>query len=176
MILHLNVERHVVLTGQRHDVARFYWMADAFVLPSFWEGWSLALTEAVYAGLPALATEVGGARELLARTGGRLIKPPFSSICELNSGTIAELVQSEDEGFVSRMAQAMRDTCSSRRRVAIPDSTKRLLDQERMVDLHRTILDWFLQGGHPVAARAWTRTARQSEPVAPQISQTPSAA
>jgi glycosyltransferase involved in cell wall biosynthesis len=37
--------------------------ADGFVLDSFFEGWSLASMEALYAGLPVALSEVGGARE-----------------------------------------------------------------------------------------------------------------
>lgn len=42
--------------------------ADAFVLDSFFEGWSLASMEALGAGVPVLLSDVGGAREQL--TGG----------------------------------------------------------------------------------------------------------
>ena len=65
------LENAVFLTGLRHDVPRFYAAADAFVLPSLVEGWSLALGEAVAAGLPAVATSVGSAPDLLPRLGGR---------------------------------------------------------------------------------------------------------
>jgi glycosyltransferase involved in cell wall biosynthesis len=37
--------------------------ADAFVLASFFEGWSLASMEALCAGLPVIMSDVGGARE-----------------------------------------------------------------------------------------------------------------
>ncbi|MFI7430431.1 glycosyltransferase family 4 protein [Micromonospora sp. NPDC049836] len=43
--------------------------ADAFVLDSFFEGWSLASMEALVAGIPVVLPDVGGAREQLA--GGR---------------------------------------------------------------------------------------------------------
>ncbi len=39
--------------------------ADAFVLDSFFEGWSLASMEALAAGVPVVLTDVGGAREQL---------------------------------------------------------------------------------------------------------------
>lgn len=38
-------------------------LADGFVLDSFFEGWSLASMEALYAGVPVVLSEVGGARE-----------------------------------------------------------------------------------------------------------------
>lgn len=45
--------------------------ADAFVLDSFFEGWALASMEALYAGLPVIASDVGGAREQLGPDGER---------------------------------------------------------------------------------------------------------
>lgn len=39
--------------------------ADAFVLDSFFEGWSLASMEALGSGVPVVSSEVGGAREQL---------------------------------------------------------------------------------------------------------------
>jgi glycosyltransferase involved in cell wall biosynthesis len=45
--------------------------ADAFVLDSFFEGWSLASTEALSAGLPVVLSEVGGAREQVGENGLR---------------------------------------------------------------------------------------------------------
>ena len=72
----LGLDDHVILAGQRHDIGRFYWMADAFVLPSFWEGWSLALTEAACTGLPMVATAVGGApASSWPDGGGRIARP-----------------------------------------------------------------------------------------------------
>ena len=46
---------------------------DVFVLPSLHEGISVALIEAMSYGLPAIATDVGGTRELLTEGAGLLI-------------------------------------------------------------------------------------------------------
>ena len=46
---------------------------DAFVLPSLHEGISVALIEAMSRGLPVIATDVGGTRELLTGRTGQLI-------------------------------------------------------------------------------------------------------
>jgi glycosyltransferase involved in cell wall biosynthesis len=45
--------------------------ADAFVLDSFFEGWSMASMEAIFTGLPAILSEVGGAREQVGENGCR---------------------------------------------------------------------------------------------------------
>ncbi len=68
--------RHARWLGQVEDVPAVLSAADAFVMPSLWEGWPLALGEAMAAGLPAVGTNVPGVRDLLVpgRTG--LLVPP----------------------------------------------------------------------------------------------------
>jgi UDP-glucose:(heptosyl)LPS alpha-1,3-glucosyltransferase len=61
----LDLENKVFFAGAQKEVARFYHAADAFVLPSFHEGSSLALLEAMACGLPVLVTDTGGAEELV---------------------------------------------------------------------------------------------------------------
>src|SRR5690606_37113042 len=41
---------------------------DVFVLPSRYEGFSVSITEALFAGVPMLVSDVGGAREQLPYT------------------------------------------------------------------------------------------------------------
>lgn len=50
--------------------------ADAFLLNSFFEGWPVAATEAWAAGLPLILSDVGGARELVARDPLRSVLVP----------------------------------------------------------------------------------------------------
>ncbi len=62
--------------GYRHDVARVLAGADVFCLPSHFEGLPMSVIEAMLAGLPVVATDVGGPREMVldGRTG--LLVPP----------------------------------------------------------------------------------------------------
>jgi glycosyltransferase involved in cell wall biosynthesis len=67
---------HVHLLGLRSDVSAILAAADVFVLPSLSEGLPLALIEAMFAGRPIIASEVGEVGTALA--GGRvgvLVKP-----------------------------------------------------------------------------------------------------
>lgn len=59
------------LLGHRDDVAGVLARAELFVLPSRFEGLPSAVIEAMAAGLPVIATDVGGVRELVddGRTG-----------------------------------------------------------------------------------------------------------
>jgi UDP-glucose:(heptosyl)LPS alpha-1,3-glucosyltransferase len=51
--------------GRIEDTVPFYKGADAFLLPSAYEAFSLAMLEAASCGLPLLATRVRGAEELV---------------------------------------------------------------------------------------------------------------
>ena len=67
----LGIDARVHFTGARDDVGRLLPALDAFVLPSRTEGLSIALLEACAAGLPVVASAVGGNPEIIedGRTG-----------------------------------------------------------------------------------------------------------
>jgi glycosyltransferase involved in cell wall biosynthesis len=62
----------VELVGARDDVAALLRAADVFVLPSAWEARALVVQEAMAAGTPVVASDVGGLRDLVADS-GRLV-------------------------------------------------------------------------------------------------------
>jgi glycosyltransferase involved in cell wall biosynthesis len=55
----------VLLAGSRSDVAEILRSLDLYVMPSLWEGLSLAMLEAMAAGLAVIISDVGGAAEVL---------------------------------------------------------------------------------------------------------------
>lgn len=65
----------VVMTGFRDDASELVRAMDIFLLPSLTEGTSLALVSAMAAGIPAVATAVGGTPEVIDHgTSGLLIE------------------------------------------------------------------------------------------------------
>lgn len=65
MILERGLEGHVHLLGVQRDVASLLAAADIFFLPSRLEGFPNALMEAMAAGLPIVASNVGGIPDLV---------------------------------------------------------------------------------------------------------------
>ena len=65
-----------MFAGLTPKVAPFYAMAEVFVLPSLSEGSPNVLLEAMAAGLPIVATEVGGIPEIAADGVNALLVPP----------------------------------------------------------------------------------------------------
>lgn len=79
--------------GSIMNLGDVYRAIDLFVMPSLWEGLSLAMLEAMAAGLPMIATDVGGARDVLGDNAHGLLIP---------AGDAAALAQA--------MADLLRDT------------------------------------------------------------------
>jgi glycosyltransferase involved in cell wall biosynthesis len=59
------VEQRVTFLGPRDDPERYYAASDVFLLPSWYETFSLAAFEAAAAGLPIVAAPVSGVEELV---------------------------------------------------------------------------------------------------------------
>jgi len=71
----LGLEEHVVLLGKRDDVPAILAASDVFVLPSRWEGLSVALLEAGLAGLPAVVSDLPANREVVQAGTTGLVVP-----------------------------------------------------------------------------------------------------
>lgn len=71
---HLGVERRTRFLGERRDVPHLMAAADLFCQPNLEpEPFGLVFVEALYAGLPVVATSLGGAREIVAPECGVLV-------------------------------------------------------------------------------------------------------
>ena len=68
-----SIDDSVVMLGNRDDTADLYRQADLAVMPSRWEGMSLAMLEAMASGLPVVATDVGGVTETVGHGAGAVV-------------------------------------------------------------------------------------------------------
>ena len=84
--------RGVRALGHVRDVPAVLSAADVYVMPSLWEGWPLALGEAMSAGLPAVGTDVPGIRDLIVagKTGLLIPKGDAAALAEAIERLIAD--------------------------------------------------------------------------------------
>jgi glycosyltransferase involved in cell wall biosynthesis len=71
----LGLSEHVVFTGARTRIQEELKEMDIFVMPSILEGMSNAILEAMATGLPVIATDSGGNRELVDEGGTGYLFP-----------------------------------------------------------------------------------------------------
>ena len=125
----LDVVKRCLFVGYQDDVARFYSAIDALLLPSVNEGTPVSVIEALAAGVPAVATRVGGTPDVI------------------RDGVDGFLVEVGDAAALSeRLAELARDP--QRRAKMGSDGRERVLGRyavERLVDdmdrLYRSLLD-----------------------------------
>jgi glycosyltransferase involved in cell wall biosynthesis len=97
-------EDGVRFLGERDDVERIYSMLDIFVLASHREGFPRAAMEASAMGVPIVATDIRGCRQVVEHGTTGLLVPPRRA--DALAAAIAELVR--DGGRRVRMGAAAR--------------------------------------------------------------------
>lgn len=72
----IGVKDRLIFTGQRNDITDILGLMHIYVCPSFSEGMSNSILEAMAMGKPVIATDVGGNRELVENgRNGLLVRP-----------------------------------------------------------------------------------------------------
>ena len=118
----------ITLLGWRDDVARLLSCMDIFVLPSRWEGMPLAILEAQAIGLPVVASDIPGNRDLV------------------NDGVDGLLCKSEDSDSLADKLQQLLDDEPLRRAYGEAGRNKvmtsyRIEDRvDKMSDIYQTRL------------------------------------
>lgn len=99
------LQRKVILTGEREDIPEILAVSDLFILSSRWEGLPRSIIEAMMAGLPVVATSVGGVPELVEDgvTGFLVPREDPEALAEAIRKLLA------DEDLRQRMGQAGRE-------------------------------------------------------------------
>jgi glycosyltransferase involved in cell wall biosynthesis len=77
----LGIADRVRFLGERNDARELLPGLDAFLMPSLTEGHSIALLEAMAAGLPIIATHVGGNPEIVSHEHTGLLVPVNDDAC-----------------------------------------------------------------------------------------------
>jgi glycosyltransferase involved in cell wall biosynthesis len=100
----LGIASHVVFSGMRREIPQLLSMMDIFVLPSLYEGFGIAILEAMAAGKPVVASTVGGIQEFVVSGESGLLVPPGDSVAL--AGAIRQLLaQPEQAKAMGRRGQ-----------------------------------------------------------------------
>lgn len=108
---------HVHLAGYKHDAAKYLPIFDIFVIPSLTEGLPIVLLEAMQAGVPVVATRVGGVPDVLGNGKLGMLLEPGSA--DLLAHAISDVIDHMDDA--SARAKKAREKvldCYSSRRMA----------------------------------------------------------
>ena len=124
----LNLDRHVHFLGNRHDVPNLLAASDIFVLPSLWEGLSMALLEAMASSLPIVASEVSGTVQAIIPYETGLLVPP---------GDVQKLAEAIRQ-LLSDPGRAKAMGIAARRRVEAEFSAQRQVG-EHIALFHRLL-------------------------------------
>jgi glycosyltransferase involved in cell wall biosynthesis len=105
----------VIFLGNRSDTTSLFAAADLFVLPSLFEGLPLAVLEAMAAGCPVIATDVGGVKEVINDGTNGLVVPPADPAAL--SEALLRLLKNKKEGkrFAKAAMERVRSDFSAER-------------------------------------------------------------
>lgn len=107
LITQLGLADRVKLAGFRNDVADFYDAADAFVFPSFREGLSVALMEAMASGLPVVCGRIRGNTDLIDEGSGGFFFDPDDTDSVTNA--IQRLLNADMKRYGSHNLEKMKE-------------------------------------------------------------------
>ena len=116
----LGLENIVTMVGLQHDVRPYYGVATVVVMPSHSEGSPNVLLESMAAGVPVVATSVGGVPEIAKDV------------------ETALLVESRNPAALASAVERMIGDPSLRQRLAA--NAKRLAEEQYSPDAHRRAL------------------------------------
>jgi glycosyltransferase involved in cell wall biosynthesis len=121
----LGITDRVTFLGTRTDMREQYAAHDGYVLSSAWEGFGLALAEAMASGMPVVATRSGGPSEIIGEGGacGLLVPVGDASALAAAMNAVARLPQ-------EARTEMGRQGC---------DRIGRLFSRETMLDRWATI-------------------------------------
>lgn len=100
----IETNQSIITTGSQKDVRPYYVAADAFVFPSYREGFPNTVIEAGALGLPSIVTDINGANEIIFPPQNGVIVP--SKSVEALYQAMSHFLESPDE--LKRMASNAR--------------------------------------------------------------------
>jgi glycosyltransferase involved in cell wall biosynthesis len=118
------ISSNVIFTGGRSDVEELFACMDLFVSPSLWEGLPTVILESMAAGVPVVATDIPGTRELIRDLQNGWLVPPADALAlaqailaalgdEKSRRLFSERIRQEVQSFSMKSAAAAYESIYS---------------------------------------------------------------
>ncbi len=115
LVQELGLEKHVFFRPFQQNPEDWYFNADAFVLPSIIEGWSISMLEALYVGLPIIMTNIAGAKTVLSESDAGIPLPtPFNNLWQLDTDFLEKFSMNPNDPLIHHLTDAMIDVCTNK--------------------------------------------------------------
>ena len=124
----LGVAERVRFLGRRPDVPQLLAACDVFALPSLYEGSSLAVLEAMAAGIPIVSSAIGGTEELIEDGRSGLLVPPGDA--PALAAALRKLLADPE----------LREDFAARARQRVDAGLRREQNAERVAAIYRELL------------------------------------
>lgn len=116
----LHLENNVTFLGARTDVEKLLPQFDLFLLLSNWEGFPISIIEAMRAGLPVMASDVGGVKEAVIHGENGWLIPRDDS-------TAIEILENILKNKKCLIQSAQNARCSYEQRFTIDHMVKKIV-------------------------------------------------
>ena len=153
-----------VIVGKRfEDTVELCHGADALVMPSFWEGCSLAIAECVAMGLPVLSTRVGDVENQTNMENCVIFDLPLDLLTDLKTVHLPDLLYKTQTELVSNLAKGIATLYNNHTR-QVSDISRQKVNRTQAYIKYDKLFDLILSGARPESARNWLRQQQwQSE-------------
>jgi len=101
----LKIESHVTFLGFQQDMKRWMHAADGFVQASLWEGLPMAALEAAACGVPTVATDVPGTRDVVRPNVSGLLTPAGDAAALADAMRSIMRLPQDDRAEMGRLAR-----------------------------------------------------------------------
>ena len=140
VIKYRNMENTVKVIGQCNEISCLLDAIDAVIIGSYYEGWSMAATEALYKGLPIIHADCGSGEELVA--GGRngyLTGMVLKNMLEMTSIQLNDAMQAGINENIEETATAILELienrdCWAERKTEIRQYARQNFSTDKMIE------------------------------------------
>ena len=121
------IENKVIFVGFCQNIESILSQTDFCCVNSYYEGWSMAATEALHYGIPLIHSDCGGAQELLFHgRNGILVANPLNDIAHVSYNDLIEKMSIGYSENIEDLVMAMSEAIDSK---SYWDSKKKLISE-----------------------------------------------